>query len=174
MVLVSWFGANAYSLWANRHEWNGAMVNEGESFLPTEAQWEYAARGARWQPFPWGAKPCTPDRAVVGLHTARANYPSLLPLADVSAELGLSPFGLRHMAGNVWNWCRDWYAPDFYASREATARNPQQMMSTGIRSERGGSWIGPGSLAASSYRRGRPPHARGRCLGFRCVGHPPE
>jgi formylglycine-generating enzyme required for sulfatase activity len=169
IVLVSWFGATAYSLWANRREWK-----ESAPFLPTEAQWEYAARGAKWQLFPWGSDPCMPDRAVVGLHTARAKYSNLLPLADVSAELGLSPFGLRHMAGNVWNWCRDWYAPDFYRNPEATGHNPEQPKNTGIRSERGGSWIGPGALAASSYRRGRPPHARGRCLGFRCIGHPPD
>jgi len=168
MILVSWFGANAYSRWAHRSD--PGLFREDAPFLPSEAQWEYAARGAKWQRFPWGNAPCTRDRACVGLHTARETYPALLPLADAHAQLGVSPFGLLHMAGNVWHWCRDWYSPGFYASPPATASDPQNAEPTGIRAERGGSWVGPGELAASSYRRGRPPHARGRCLGFRCIG----
>ncbi len=171
MVLVSWFGANAYSLWAHRENWNlaGGEHADRPGFLPTEAQWEYAARGPRWQRFPWGDEPCTRDRALVDLHTARQEYPGLLPLAGVTEKLGVSPFGLLHMAGNVWHWCRDWYDPHFYASPRATCDDPVNTEPTRIRSERGGSWIGPAELAVSSYRRGRPPTARGRCLGFRCA-----
>jgi formylglycine-generating enzyme required for sulfatase activity len=93
-----------------------------------------------------------------------------LPLAEVQTRLGISPFGLHHMAGNVWQWCADWYAADFYSRAAASQSNPLNSWATGIRCERGGSWIGPEDLARSSYRRGRPPAARGRCLGFRCVG----
>lgn len=91
-------------------------------------------------------------------------------MADVNAELGMSPFGLHHMAGNVWQWCRDWYSPGFYTTLAASAPNPVNREPSRIRSERGGSWIGPGFLCRSSYRRGRVPSAKGRCLGFRCVG----
>lgn len=129
-----------------------------------------AAIPPTWRRFPWGGEPCTNERARVALHRARLDYPGLLPLAEVTAKLGVSPFGLHHMAGNVWQWCRDWYAPEFYSSLAASEADPLNTQATGIRSERGGSWIGPAELAASSYRRGRPPAARGRCLGFRSVG----
>ena len=170
MVLVSWFGANAYSLWANNADWSDYHTMEG--FLPTEAQWEYAARGPVSQPFPWGE---AADESLMccARHESAAEYSTAttLPMADVHARLGMSPFGLHHMAGNVWQWCRDWYDRDFYRRPEATERNPECRTATAIRSERGGSWVGPAHLCRSSHRRGRIPDARGRCLGFRCVGN---
>jgi len=173
MILVSWYGANAYSLWANGRDWrdyrDDTLADEG-SFLPSEAQWEYAARGARWQPFPWGEASPTHERLRYGLHRRGATYrPETLPMAAVHEPCAVSPFGLHHMAGNVWQWCRDWYDPKFYQSPEAVQPNPVNRRATGIRSERGGSWIGSAELCRSSYRRGRPIAARGRCLGFRCI-----
>jgi len=173
MILVSWYGANAYSLWANGRSWvnyrDDSNSDDG-SFLPSEAQWEYAARGARYQPFPWGDATPTQDRMRYGQRRRSAKYRvDTLPMADVNEQLGMSPFGLHHMAGNVWQWCRDRYADDFYRQVEARAVNPVNRTPTPVRSERGGSWIGPAELCRSSYRRGRPPAARGRCLGFRCV-----
>lgn len=167
VVLVSYYGAAAYSAWANRANWK---EHTDGSFLPTEAQWEYSARGESYQDYPWGEDEPTSEHAWVGLHTARQTYPARLPLADVNASLGVSPFGLHHMSGNVWHWCRDWYDPGFYRTPEATLPNPVNQHRTGIMAERGGSWVGPGYLAKASYRRGRPPYARGRCLGFRCIG----
>jgi acyl carrier protein len=173
-ILVSWYGANAYSLWANGQDWRGYRGEDGPervSLLPTEAQWEYAARGARYRVFPWGDDPPSQGRMRYGQHRKEAVYRAdTLPMADVNAELGMSPFGLHHMAGNVWQWCRDWYDAAFYARPEATRANSVNRTPGKVRSERGGSWIGPADLCRSSFRRGRPPSARGRCLGFRCVG----
>ncbi len=170
MVLVSWYGANAYSKWANGQDWTDDRSDA--MFLPSDAQWEYAARGATRRRFPWGEEEPTPEMARLSLHRWGTTYSlASLPLANVNEELGLSPFGLRHMAGNVWHWCRDDYDPKFYSTDAAKGQDPVCRSSTGVKSERGGSWIGPADLARSSYRRGRPPLARGRCLGFRCVGH---
>ena len=113
-----------------------------------------------------------PDRACYGQH--RQHVKCGLPgrAADGRRERrarDVIPFGLHHMAGNVWQWCRDWYDPSFYQRAEANATNPVNRTPTLVRSERGGSWIGPAELCRSSYRRGRPPSVRGRCLGFRCA-----
>jgi len=174
LVLVSWYGANCYSLWANGRDWRGYRGEGGaepESLLPTEAQWEYAARGARYRTFPWGDESPSQELMRYARHRRGATYRAdTLPMADVNDELGMSPFGLHHMAGNVWQWCRDWYDDAIYTRREATLTDPVNRTPGKVRSERGGSWIGPADLCRSSYRRGRPPSARGRCLGFRCVG----
>jgi sulfatase modifying factor 1 len=174
MILVSWYGANAYSIWANGCDWTNYRGEAGaqkESYLPSEAQWEYAARGAGYRTFPWGDDPPSQQKMRYGQHKRSVTYRAdTLPMADVNTQLGMSPFGLHHMAGNVWQWCRDWYEESFYLTREAIHADPIQEIPTPVKSERGGSWIGPGELCRSSYRRGRPPLARGRCLGFRCVG----
>jgi acyl carrier protein len=173
MILVSWYGANAFSLWANGKSWTNYRGESGfaaYSFLPSEAQWEYAARGARYRSFPWGEAQPSSDHMVFGRHRKGAsNSADTLPMANVNAPLGMSPFGLHHMAGNVWQWCRDWYDETFYQRPQARDSNRVNETRSRVRSERGGSWIGPADLCRSSYRRGRPPHARGRCLGFRCI-----
>ncbi len=176
MILVSWFGANAYSLWANAQDWRNYRDNgDSECRLPSEAQWEYAARGNSYRVFPWGDDLPSRDRMRYGQHRRGVTYRAgTLPMAAVNESLGMSPFGLHHMAGNVWQWCRDWYNPLFYTTPEASWPNPVNRMPGNVRSERGGSWVGPTDLCRSSFRRGRPPLARGRCLGFRCVSPVPQ
>jgi len=179
VILVSWYGAAAYALWAHRYDWryyrgDGTVPVELASLrvdappptagvcLPSELQWEYAARGTEPRRYPWGDADPTPELLRAAQHQQGQNYTAAsLPAADVCDRLGMSPFGLHHMAGNVWQWCRNWYHPGETPVGEAEP--------TGIRSERGGSWVGPARLAECGYRRGRPPHARGRCLGFRCA-----
>jgi formylglycine-generating enzyme required for sulfatase activity len=177
MILVSWYGANAYSLWANARDWRYYRSDgnaEPECLLPTEVEWEYAARGAQYRMYPWGNEPASPDRMRYGQHRNGATYrPDTLPMAEVNDQLGMSPFGVHHMAGNVWQWCRDWYDEAFYSAPQASSRNAVNRTPSHVRSERGGSWIGPAELCRSSFRRGRPPSARGRCLGFRCVSPAP-
>lgn len=174
MILVSWYGANAYSLWANGLDWtkyhDTHLLRPGLSTLPSEAQWEYAARGPGATIFPWGNEAPAPGLARFGCHQP-GDWPAFneMPLAAVHARMGVSSFGLLHMAGNVWQWCADWYSPDFYQSALSRSLDPVNAEPTGVRSERGGSWVGGAMLLRSSYRRARAPHARGRCLGFRCV-----
>ncbi len=165
MILITWHGAVAYSLWANGHDWR----TENSTCLPSEAQWEYAARGSTSKRWPWGDGDPESDSINAGRHKRHATYKDVadLPLAPVNAKAGVSPFGGLQMAGNVWQWCADWFDPSAYANSGAPS-------CTGIRSERGGSWVSPTNLSRSSYRRGRIPDAKGRCLGFRCVGAAPH
>lgn len=179
MILVSWYGANAYALWAHGRDWRG-YKSARESFLPTEAQWEYAARGVEPLQYPWGNEEATAELLNVcwdtsaydnkGNMAAHVAAPlEELPLVGVNACLGMSPFGFRGMAGNVWQWCRDTYHSNFYLATEASLPDAWNSEDGALKSERGGSWVGPASLARSSYRRGRHPEAKGRCLGFRCT-----
>lgn len=163
VVLVSWFAANAYSLWANGQNWRDH--HSICRFLPSEAQWECAAEGSF----------DNQEAILAGQHERGKQYnDGILPIADVHQPYGTSRFGLRHMSGTVWHWCRDWFEPDFYRTPAGSRDNPVAIEPTGIRSERGGSWVGPIEICRPSYRRGRNPEARGRCLGFRCVGAPPN
>lgn len=163
VVLISWFAANAYSLWANSDNWREFATASG--FLPTEAQWESVASGA------FDVR----ENVLAGQHVPGARYADgQMPIANVDSPNGVSSFGLRHMSGTVWQWCRDWYDPNFYKSATATQTNPVNQKATGVRSERGGSWVGPLELCRPTYRRGRAPSARGRCLGFRCVSESPK
>lgn len=167
VVMVAWSAANAFSLWANGRDWR--KYKTGKSFLPTEAQWQCAAQDA----FPMTNEAQHSIQAAA--HGRGDSYEDgVMPIAEVYQPFGVSRYGLRHMSGTIWHWCRDWFDPDFYDSPNARLLNPLADTPTGIRSERGGSWIGPIELCRPNYRRGRNPEARGRCLGFRCVTTSPE
>jgi formylglycine-generating enzyme required for sulfatase activity len=96
------------------------------------------------------------------------------PEMMVNVRLGVSPFGVHHMAGHVRQWCRDWFAPDFYSRPAATKADPANREATDVKTERGGGGGHIDAVHTCSHRRGRPPQSRSRLLGFRCVGHADE
>lgn len=100
--------------------------------LPSEAQWEYAARGTDGRIYPWGNDPPTCERAVYH----RCDSGHTLPVGTHPA--GASPFGIQDMAGGVWEWTTDWYDPDYY--EYIVGSDPQGPERGTVRVKRGGSW----------------------------------
>ena len=147
VVGVSWEMAKTYCQWA-----------QGQ--LPTEAQWELAARGPDGNKFPWGADEPTCDllnfNNCIGETTAVAAYPE-----------GSSSYGVLDMAGNVSEWVADWYQEDYYG--EAPKENPIGPESGQSRSVRGGSYQSGPEQVPSSQRLYLEPDKYRNDLGFRCA-----
>jgi len=148
VIFVSWIEADTFCRFAGGR-------------LPTEAEWERAARGTdKPRVFPWGDEAPTCDKA---------NFSGCVGDTDEVGKhpAGASPYGVQDMAGNVWEWTADWYGADYYGGSESVdPRGPQ----TGtLKVMRGGCWVSGASSLRSTCRKPEVPSLWAPNVGFRCV-----
>jgi len=150
VVAPSWFDAVAYCGWLS--EVTGHLYR-----LPTEAEWERAARGGMEQKlYPWGDAPLE----------SLANYSARWKLApEAVGRAEQNAFGLFDIGANVHEWCADWFAPDYYSI--SPERNPQGPSEGTRRSSRGGSWRHATKVARCAARSSIPPEFQYADYGFR-------
>jgi formylglycine-generating enzyme required for sulfatase activity len=164
IVNVSYDDALAYCAWAGGDK-------AGSVRLPSEAEWEKAARGVNGRRFPWGE---AFDRSRLWCSASTlGDAGGTKPVGSFPS--GVSPFGALDMAGNVWQWCSDWYDKDYYSRRPATERNPENQ-SVGEKKERvlrGGAWDGTNpDIFRCANRINVTPDGRLHVFGFRCASAP--
>jgi sulfatase modifying factor 1 len=154
VVAVSWFEAIHYC------EWLSASTG-GRFRLPSEAEWERAARGGRESGlYPWGD---APPQSLPGYADRCAGHWQTGPEPVGRAESNV--YGLYNMCDNVHEWCNDWYAPDYYAV--SPERNPRGPETGERRASRGGSWRHHVKISRCAARSSIPPEFKYADYGFR-------
>lgn len=156
VVNVSWNDANAYAKWAKKR-------------LPTEAEWEYAARGGLiGKKFPWGDD--SPQKRAV-FDRAEAAGASLTSEAELPTQAvktnEANGYGLYDMSGNVWEWCNDWYDKNYYSI--SPQKNPQGPAKGEAKVIRGGSWYTDVSKIRAASRNSDITTGAQFDYGFRCA-----